>query len=138
MKPAIFWWGQLPAALIVLPLAAFFLGLPVPTALIISLGRADWATVESIPVLAGTWRLDQISALYELVEWGAAVTLHQGAEAFLGTQGDPWDTQEDMATCLVGAITALLLLSRWHDRQLAALESTRVRAAPESSATASV
>ncbi|HZX42221.1 MAG TPA: DUF2238 domain-containing protein [Myxococcaceae bacterium] len=61
------------------------------------------------------------SALYELVEWGAAVTLHQGAEAFLGTQGDPWDTQEDMATCLVGAITSLLLLSRWHDRQLAAL-----------------
>ena len=63
------------------------------------------------------------SALYELVEWGAAVTLHQGAEAFLGTQGDPWDTQEDMATALVGAIVALLLLSRWHDRQLAALGS---------------
>ena len=39
-----------------------------PTALIISLGRAGWATVESIPVLAGTWRLDQISALYELVD----------------------------------------------------------------------
>ena len=62
-----------------------------------------------------------ISALYELVEWGAAVMLHQGADAFLGTQGDPWDTQEDMATCLVGAIAALLFFSRWHDRQLAAL-----------------
>src|SRR6185436_18715891 len=53
-----------------------------------------------------------VSALYELVEWGAAVMLHQGADAFLGTQGDPWDTQEDMATCLVGAIAALVLLSR--------------------------
>ncbi len=62
-----------------------------------------------------------VSALYELVEWGAAVMLHQGADAFLGTQGDPWDTQEDMATCLVGAIAGLVLLSRWHDRQLAAL-----------------
>jgi putative membrane protein len=62
-----------------------------------------------------------ISALYELVEWGAAVMLHQGADAFLGTQGDPWDTQEDMATCLIGAILAVVLLSRWHDRQIAAL-----------------
>jgi putative membrane protein len=60
-----------------------------------------------------------ISALYELVEWGAAVTLHQGAEAFLGTQGDPWDTQEDMATALVGAVLALVVFSRIHDRQLA-------------------
>lgn len=77
--------------------------------------RGGWLTVLVVSVCLAA------SALYELVEWGAAVTLHQGAEAFLGTQGDPWDTQEDMATCLVGAITALLLLSRWHDRQLAAL-----------------
>ena len=69
-----------------------------------------------------------VSALYELVEWGAAVMLHQGADAFLGTQGDPWDTQEDMATCLVGAIAALVLLSRWHDRQLAALGVERGQA----------
>lgn len=59
-----------------------------------------------------------ISACYELVEWLAAVLLGQGADAFLGTQGDPWDTQWDMFMCLVGALTSLLLLSRWHDRQL--------------------
>jgi len=58
------------------------------------------------------------SALYELVEWRAAVGLGQSADAFLGTQGDPWDTQEDMATCLVGSICALVLLSRWHDRSM--------------------
>ena len=60
-----------------------------------------------------------ISAVYELVEWGAAVALGQGAEAFLGTQGDPWDTQSDMAMALVGAVCAQLALGRWHDRQLA-------------------
>jgi putative membrane protein len=62
-----------------------------------------------------------VSALYELIEWGAAVALGQGAEEFLGTQGDPWDTQKDMALAGLGAIAALLALSRWHDRQLAAL-----------------
>ena len=59
------------------------------------------------------------SAGYELVEWRAAVGLGQGADAFLGTQGDPWDTQEDMAMALLGAVSALLLLSRFHDRALA-------------------
>ncbi|KQM49073.1 hypothetical protein ASE69_09675 [Sphingomonas sp. Leaf208] len=62
-----------------------------------------------------------VSALYELIEFGAAVALGQGADAFLGTQGDPWDTQWDMLMCLVGAILALLLLSRVHDRQIARL-----------------
>jgi putative membrane protein len=67
------------------------------------------------------------SALYELIEWRVAVALGQGADAFLGTQGDPWDTQEDMATALVGAVLALLLLSRVHDRLIARLlESNRV------------
>jgi putative membrane protein len=61
--------------------------------------------------------------VYELIEWGAAVALGQGAEEFLGTQGDPWDTQKDMALAGVGAIAALALLSRWHDRQLAALSA---------------
>ncbi|WP_066966454.1 DUF2238 domain-containing protein [Rhizorhabdus dicambivorans] len=56
-----------------------------------------------------------ISALYELIEFGAAVALGQGADAFLGTQGDPWDTQWDMLMCLVGAALALIALSRWHD-----------------------
>ena len=59
-----------------------------------------------------------ISATYELVEWAAALALEQGADAFLGTQGDPWDTQSDMFFALIGAVTALVLLSRAHDRQL--------------------
>ena len=64
-----------------------------------------------------------VSALYELIEFGAAVALGQGAEAFLGTQGDPWDTQWDMLMCLIGAALALILLSRPHDRQIARLRS---------------
>ena len=59
-----------------------------------------------------------VSAIYELIEWGAALALGQGAEEFLGTQGDAWDTQADMFMALVGAVSALLLLSRLHDRQL--------------------
>lgn len=62
-----------------------------------------------------------ISAAYELVEWLAAVLLGQGADAFLGTQGDVWDTQWDMFCAMIGAIAAQLSLARWHDRQLAAL-----------------
>jgi putative membrane protein len=59
-----------------------------------------------------------ISATYEFVEWGAALSLGQGADAFLGTQGDPWDTQSDMFSALIGAVAALVLLSRVHDRQI--------------------
>ena len=59
-----------------------------------------------------------ISALYELIEWGSALALGQGADEFLGTQGDPWDTQSDMFLALVGAVVSLLALSRVHDRQL--------------------
>ncbi|HKV93121.1 MAG TPA: DUF2238 domain-containing protein [Candidatus Angelobacter sp.] len=57
-----------------------------------------------------------ISAAYELLEWRVAVATGSASDAFLGTQGDPWDTQEDMATAIVGAVAALLLFSRWHDR----------------------
>lgn len=60
-----------------------------------------------------------VSACYELIEWGAAMALGAAADDFLGTQGDPWDTQWDMFMALLGAGIALLLLSRWHDRQLA-------------------
>lgn len=59
-----------------------------------------------------------VSACYEFIEWGAALALGQGADAFLGTQGDPWDTQWDMFTALVGALVAQWLLARWHDAQL--------------------
>lgn len=59
-----------------------------------------------------------ISATYELIEWGAAIAMGQGADEFLGTQGDPWDTQSDMFFALLGSLCALLSLSRLHDRQM--------------------
>lgn len=59
-----------------------------------------------------------ISAFYELVEWWAALLSGEAAEAFLGTQGYIWDTQSDMGLALLGAILALLLLTKNHDRQL--------------------
>ncbi|HAX9726502.1 DUF2238 domain-containing protein [Serratia marcescens] len=62
-----------------------------------------------------------ISALYELIEWWAALALGQGADEFLGTQGDPWDTQSDMFCALLGAICGLLLFGRWQDRQITRL-----------------
>jgi len=62
-----------------------------------------------------------VSATYELIEFGAAMALGQGADEFLGTQGDPWDTQWDMLMCLIGAATALLLLTGSHNRQLDAV-----------------
>jgi putative membrane protein len=60
-----------------------------------------------------------ISATYELIEWAAALALGQGADEFLGTQGDSWDTQSDMFLALIGGSCALTLLSALHDRQLA-------------------
>lgn len=62
-----------------------------------------------------------ISAAYELLEWLAAITSGSAAMAFLGTQGDVWDTQWDMFLALCGAIAAQLLLARRHDRELALL-----------------
>lgn len=58
------------------------------------------------------------SAFYELIEWWAALLSATAAESFLGTQGYVWDTQSDMFLALVGAVSALMLLSRLHDRQL--------------------
>jgi putative membrane protein len=63
-----------------------------------------------------------VSALYELVEWWVALLAGQGATDFLGTQGDPWDTQEDMAWALLGALAAVFVLGGLHDRRIAALE----------------
>ena len=65
-----------------------------------------------------------ISASYELIEWWSAVILGQGADAFLGTQGDSWDTQWDMFMALIGAVVALISLSRVHDKQLGGLTET--------------
>ena len=59
------------------------------------------------------------SALYEEIEWWTAEVTGSASDAFLGTQGDPWDTQWDMFFALTGSIVALATLSRLHDRQLA-------------------
>ena len=59
-----------------------------------------------------------LSALYELIEFWTALATGDAAEAFLGTQGDPWDTQWDMMLALIGAVTALALLGPVHNRQL--------------------
>lgn len=64
-----------------------------------------------------------ISVWYELIEWWAALIMGQGADEFLGTQGDPWDTQSDMFMAFLGALVSVLLLSRWHDRQIVRLRS---------------
>ncbi|MEU5825864.1 DUF2238 domain-containing protein [Streptomyces sp. NPDC047803] len=61
------------------------------------------------------------SAVFEMLEWFSAVIGKDAADAFLGTQGDIWDTQWDMFCCLIGATLALLLLSRLHDRFLSRL-----------------
>ena len=84
--------------------------------------------VRTSPLRPGRWLLALVtlsvlgvSACYELVEWWAALLLGQGADAFLGTQGDPWDTQWDMFLALCGALLAQLMLGRWQDRQLGRL-----------------
>jgi putative membrane protein len=59
-----------------------------------------------------------LSALYELIEFWTAIATGAASDAFLGTQGDPWDTQWDMTLALIGAIVGLTVLSSWHDRQL--------------------
>jgi len=69
-----------------------------------------------------------VSACYELVEWATELALGQGATDFLGTQGDPWDTQSDMFMALVGSVVALAGFTRLHDARMAALEYDSPRA----------
>lgn len=82
------------------------------------------------PLRPGGWTLFlvtciclAISASYEFIEWWAALLGGERATDFLGTQGDPWDTQWDMFLALVGAVAAQFLLGRRHDRELARLGS---------------
>jgi putative membrane protein len=70
------------------------------------------------------------SAFYEFIEWWTALATGEAAEDFLGTQGDPWDTQWDMFMATLGASLALLTLSRAHDRSLAQLASLTPHASP--------
>ena len=62
-----------------------------------------------------------VSLVYELVEWWSALALGQGADEFLGTQGDPWDTQSDMFFALIGATVAMVFLARLQDARIAAI-----------------
>jgi putative membrane protein len=62
-----------------------------------------------------------ISACYEFIEWWTAVATGTKADAFLGTQGDPWDTQWDMLWALIGAVVSQLTLTRVHERQLSGI-----------------
>ena len=85
-------------------------------------------TTLAAPTMRGGWLFLVVtsiclafSAVYELIEWGAAEALGAGADDFLGTQGDPFDTQKDMFCAWLGAMAAQWLLARWHDRQLAGL-----------------
>ncbi|AZQ85882.1 DUF2238 domain-containing protein [Colwellia sp. Arc7-635] len=64
------------------------------------------------------------SAFYELIEWWVAIASGEDAEAFLGTQGYIWDTQSDMALALIGAIVSIIVLAKYHDRQLSKLNVT--------------
>jgi putative membrane protein len=86
--------------------------------LLVRLGRIAPGRLLSFLVLAVCLA---ISATYELIEFAAAMAMGQGADEFLGTQGDIWDTQWDMLMCVVGAILSLALLSRLHDRVLSRL-----------------
>jgi putative membrane protein len=85
-------------------------------------GRSRW-----LPFLAASVCL-AFSACYEFIEWWTALIAGSGATEFLGTQGDPWDTQWDMFLCLLGAALSLTLLSRAHDRSLAVVSHEAIPA----------
>lgn len=82
-----------------------------------SLGRTRWLPVLVVSVCLA------FSAFYEFIEWWTALIAQSAATDFLGTQGDPWDTQWDMFLCFLGAIASLLLLSGVHDRSMGKLGS---------------
>jgi len=82
------------------------------------------------PLVRGKWLFFlvsavclSISACYEFIEWAAAEIGGSQADAFLGTQGDVWDTQWDMLMALIGALVAQITLARVHDRELSVLSS---------------
>lgn len=80
--------------------------------------RRAWVTSTRVASSMGFACALAFSAFYELIEWAAALVLGQGADAFLGSQGDPWDTQSDMACAALGALVATTLLARAHDRSI--------------------
>ncbi len=68
-----------------------------------------------------------LSACYEIIEWLVALLSAEAADSFLGTQGYVWDTQSDMGWALLGALLSLLVLGRYHDRQLQAVMASNAR-----------
>jgi len=85
--------------------------------------RSAWITAARPAALLSVSVALAFSAVYELLEWAAAAAIGQAADAFLGTQGDPWDTQADMACALLGAVIAVTFVARAHDRSLRQLSS---------------
>jgi putative membrane protein len=77
------------------------------------LKRGRWLSLFAVSISLS------ISALYELIEWVVSALTGSAGDAFLGTQGDVFDTQKDMAMAFIGALTALITLSKLHDKQLA-------------------
>ncbi len=82
------------------------------------LRRAGWLFVLVVSVGLAA------SAFWEFLEWWSALALGESSSAFLGTQGDPWDTQSDLFMCFIGSIASLLIFSRLHDRQLSSFSVT--------------
>lgn len=80
--------------------------------------RRDWVVKAGVASVLASCVAMSISALYELIEWWAALILGQGADAFLGTQGDVWDTQSDMFFALIGALMAMVFLRHIQDEQI--------------------
>jgi putative membrane protein len=76
------------------------------------LKRGKWLSFISISVVLA------LSAFYELVEWWVSIGTGSAGDSFLGTQGDVWDTQKDMALCLLGSVVSLIVLSKAHDKAL--------------------
>ena len=87
--------------------------------------------IRTSPLAPGKWLFTivlftvlGVSATYEFIEWGAALSSEDASAAFLGTQGDVWDTQWDMFLAGCGAIVSQFVLERLHDRQLATVDAT--------------
>jgi len=103
-------------------LGHFFQGLVPALATREILLRNKYVSTRRIAAILSLCVAMAISAWYELIEWAAALILGQGADAFLGTQGDQWDTQWDMFMCFVGAIAAMIGLTHEQDRQIARIQ----------------
>jgi len=83
--------------------------------------RGQWVRGRKMLAFVVVCMVLAISATYELIEWTAAFMLGQGADEFLGTQGDPWDTQSDMFFALLGGVVAMWGMARWQDQQIRCL-----------------